>query len=159
MSIATVNQIIEQRQLNGKVEVLLQWAVSWASVEEMAGQSVSQIMGTRVRPDGVAEFLVNWSCSWATVDEELMQGDLWQPFLNQEAKDEADQTTPRPREAEGTKSTQATTPMPKAKDEADQTTPRPREAEGTKSTQATKRKSDDVADGRRRSLRKQGPPL
>jgi hypothetical protein len=89
------------RQRNGKADVLVQWAVSWASVEEMAGQAVSQIMGTRTR-DGAVEFLVNWSCSWTDVDEELMKGDLWQPFLDQEAKNEADETA-GPKEKEKVK--------------------------------------------------------
>ena len=93
--IAAVNQIIKKRHQNGKVEVLVQWAVSWASVNEMAGQSVSQIMGTRVR-NGNYEFLVNWSCSWIDIGDELMKGDLWQPFLDQEAKDEADEAEEAP---------------------------------------------------------------
>jgi hypothetical protein len=86
--------------------VLVQWAVSWASVNEMAGQSVSQIMGTRVR-DGNQEFLVNWSCSWIDIGDELMKGDLWQPFLDQEAKDEADEAdeAPSPEELEKVKAT------------------------------------------------------
>ncbi len=58
--VATVNQIVKKRQTGGRVQVLVQWAVSWASADEMVGQAVSQIMGTRVQ-DGVTEFLVNWS--------------------------------------------------------------------------------------------------
>ena len=104
MSVAAVNQIIKKRQRNGKVEVLVQWAVTWSSVEEMAGQAVSQIMDSRVR-EGVTEFLVNWSCSWIDIDDELMKGDLWQPFLDQEAKDEADEAEDAPKGVEKPKAT------------------------------------------------------
>jgi hypothetical protein len=88
--VAVVNQIIRKRQVQGKVQVLVQWAVSWASAEEMVGQVVSQIMGTRVR-GGVTEFLTNWACSWTDISDELMAGDMWQPFLDEEAKAEADE--------------------------------------------------------------------
>ncbi len=105
--------------------MLVQWAVSWASAAEMLGQAVSQVMATRVR-DGVTEFLVNWNCTWVDLSEELMAGDLWQPFLDQEAKDEADV-------AEGV----------------------PKEEAEVKKAKATKRKADDDGADVRRSLRKQ----
>ena len=123
--VAAVNQIIKKRQRDGKVEVLVQWAVSWASTEEMAGQAVSRIMGTRVR-DGIVEFLTNWDCSWIDIGDELMQGDLWQPFLDQEAKDEAN--------------------------EADDV-PKPEEA---KKPKTTKRNLEDASVGTRRSVRQRG---
>ncbi len=121
--IAAVNQIIKKRQRNGKVDVLVQWAVSWASVDDMTGQGVSQIMDTRVR-NGRYEFLVNWSCSWIDIDDELMKGDLWQPFLDQEAKEEADEAERAPKSDE------------------------------VREVRATKRSLNDVAVGTRRSDRK-----
>ena len=123
--IAAVNQIIKKRVYNGKVEVLVQWAVSWASVEDMAGQSVSQIMDRRVR-NGDHEFLVNWSCSWIDIGDELMKGDLWQPFLDQEAKDEADEAEEAPM------------------------------SEEVKKVKPPKRSLNDVAVGTRRSVRNRG---
>jgi hypothetical protein len=54
--IATVNQIIKKRHVDGKVEVLVQWAVTWAGAAEMVGQAVSQIMGTRTR-NGTVQLL------------------------------------------------------------------------------------------------------
>jgi hypothetical protein len=124
-TIAVVNQILMKRQTGGRIQVLVQWAVSWASAAEMQGQAVSQIMGTRVRND-VTEFLINWSCSWVDLSDELMAGDLWQPFLDQEAKDEADRA------------------VEVSKEEAK-----------VKKAEATKRKADDDGADVRRSLRKQ----
>lgn len=123
--IAAVNQIIKKRRYNGKVDVLVQWAVSWASVDDMTGQGVSQIMDTRVR-NGRYEFLVNWSCSWIDIDDELMKGDLWQPFLDQEAKEEADEAERAPKSDE------------------------------MREVRATKRSLNDVAVGTRRSVRNRG---
>ena len=100
--VAVVNQIIRKRQVQGKVQVLVQWAVSWASAEEMVGQVVSQIMGTRVR-GGVTEFLTNWACSWTDISEELMAGDMWQPFLDDEAKAEADEELQEAKPKDGAK--------------------------------------------------------
>ena len=68
----------------------------------MVGQVVSQIMGTRVR-GGVTEFLTNWACSWTDISEELMAGDMWQPFLDDEAKAEADEELQEAKPKDGAK--------------------------------------------------------
>ena len=126
--IAAVNQILKKRLTGGKVQVLVQWAVSWSSAAEMQGQAVSQVMATRTRGD-VTEFLVNWNCSWVDLSDELMAGDLWNPFLEQEARDEADGAEEEPNE----------------------------EAE-VKKAKRTKRGADDGGADLRRSLRKSSNP-
>ena len=108
--------------------MLVQWAISWASAAEMQGQAISQVMATRTRGD-VTEFLVNWNCSWVDLSDELMAGDLWNPFLEQEAKDEADGAEEEPNE----------------------------EAE-VKKAKTTKRSADDGGADLRRSLRKSSKP-
>jgi hypothetical protein len=85
-----VTQIVALRRINGKAEVLIQWACSWNTVEKLSGQAVAQVLDTRTK-DGVFEVLVQWCCTWTDVDDELMAGDLWQPFLDGEAIAEADE--------------------------------------------------------------------
>ena len=92
---AAVNQIMKMRRRGGKAEVLVQWACSWASLQQMEGQAVAQVLDTRVR-DGVFEALVMWACTWTEVDNDVMAGDLWQQFLDEEAKNEADEGLKEP---------------------------------------------------------------
>jgi len=92
---AAVNQIMKMHRRGGKAEVLVQWACSWASLEQMEGQAVAQVLDTRVR-DGVFEALVMWACTWTEVDNDVMAGDLWQQFLDEEAKNEADEDLKKP---------------------------------------------------------------
>jgi hypothetical protein len=127
-TIAAVNQILKKRLTGGRIQVLVQWAVSWASAAEMQGQAVSQVMATRKQGD-VTEFLVNWNCSWVDLSDELMAGDLWNPFLEQEARDEADGAEEVPNE----------------------------KAEVKKAEKTKRRAVDDGADVRR-SLRKSSKP-
>ncbi len=100
-------------------------AVASPDVAAACALTFCRVLARLVR-DGVVEFLTNWSCSWIDIGDELMGGDLWQPFLDQEAKDEADEAgkVPRPKEVEKPK--------------------------------ATKRNLDDVTVGTRRSFRRQG---
>jgi hypothetical protein len=85
-----VTQIVSLRRVNGKSEVLVQWACSWNTVDKLAGQAVAQVLATRIK-EGLLEVLVQWCCTWTEVDDELMSGDLWQPFLDGEAIAEADE--------------------------------------------------------------------
>jgi hypothetical protein len=85
-----VTQIVALRRIGGKAEVLIQWACSWNTVAKLTGQAVAQVLDTRMK-DGVFEVLVQWCCTWTDVDDELMAGDLWQPFLDGEAIAEADE--------------------------------------------------------------------
>ena len=84
-----VTQIVALRQVNGKSEALIQWACSWNTMEKLAGQAVAQVLDTRMR-NGIFEVLVQWCCTWTDVDDVLMSGDLWQPFLNSKAIEEAE---------------------------------------------------------------------
>lgn len=85
-----VTQIVAMRRVGGKAEVLVQWACSWKTVEQLTGQAVAQILDIRTK-DGVFEVLVQWCCTWTDVDDELMAGDMWQPFLDGQAIAEADE--------------------------------------------------------------------
>jgi hypothetical protein len=40
--------------------------------------------------NGIFEVLVQWCCTWTDVDDVLMSGDLWRPFLNSNAIEEAE---------------------------------------------------------------------
>ena len=37
-----------------------------------------------------------WACTWTEVDNDVMAGDLWQQFLDEEAKNEADEGLKEP---------------------------------------------------------------
>jgi hypothetical protein len=52
-----VTQIVALHRINGKSEALIQWACSWNTMEKLAGQSVAQVLDTRVR-DRTLEVLV-----------------------------------------------------------------------------------------------------
>jgi hypothetical protein len=87
---AAVTQIVARRVRNGRPEALVQWACSWMRVVDVVDNGVVQWLDSREAAGGL-EVLVQWAATWVDIDGELMDGDLWQPFLDSEACDEADE--------------------------------------------------------------------
>jgi hypothetical protein len=61
-----------------------------SKIKGMTEYKIVEILAKRIR-NGVAEVQVQWAVTWEIVDETIMKGELWQDFVEEEKRIEAEE--------------------------------------------------------------------